>query len=264
MIRQHIELPEGSLRPLHADDADSIERACADPEIARWTQVPQPYGREHAQQFIADHAGEDQVWAIDVDGMCGVIGIRNTRRTWPGPITEVGYWIAPWARDRGLATSALIAVRAELARAGYQRVEWAALAGNDASVRVAVKAGFVIEGHRRQSMVHRGRLVDSVVGGWTADVDVPELVAGVWQIQPIAASTLSGPIRPLAGSALAVWIVRSAVGGDDHGLILAIRSQHGVHLHAESAPEAAVEAVERYLRATGLDTTDRPLPDGWL
>lgn len=264
MISESIDLPEGRLRPLCADDAEPIARACVDPEIARWTQVPQPYRPDHAEQFIAARAGEDQVWAIDADGLCGVIGIRNTRDAMPGPITEVGYWVAPWARNRGLATSALIAVRAELALAGYQRIDWQASAGNAASVRVAVKAGFVVEGYRRQGMVQRGRLVDAVIGGWTAQMDVPELVAGVWQIQPVAAADISGHMRPLASTAIAAWMVRSAVGGQDNGLVLAIRSQLGVHLHSAEAPDAAVEAVQRYLRSTGLEITDRPLPDGWL
>jgi RimJ/RimL family protein N-acetyltransferase len=249
---------------LRHDDAEPIARACADPEIARWTQVPVPYHLTDAEQFIADRGGEDHVWAIEDAGLCGVIGLRNTRDTLPGPITQVGYWVAPWARGRGLATSALIAVRDELARNGYQRIDWEALAGNEASVRVATRAGFVIEGYRRQALVQRGRVVDAVVGGWTAVTEVAELVAGAWQIQPVASTEVSGDLRPLASNAVAVWMVRAAVGGEDNGLIMAIRTAHGVHVHAGQAPRPAVDAVIRYLQATGEPVLDEALPTGWL
>ena len=123
-----------------------MARACNDPSIARWTQVPQPYhlenARVHRHPRQRDHDG-----AIDVDVFAGAIGIRATMATMPGPITEVGYWVAPCGRaDADMATQALIAVRDELARVGYQRIDWEALAGNEASIRVARNAGFTIEG----------------------------------------------------------------------------------------------------------------------
>ncbi|MCB0922394.1 MAG: GNAT family N-acetyltransferase, partial [Actinobacteria bacterium] len=171
MIRDTIDFALGILRPLRPDDAEDLVRACNDPSIARWTQVPVPYALSDAREFIGSHAGEDHAWVIDVDGLAGVIGVRGTMATLPGPVTEVGYWVAAWARGRGVATAALVAVRDELAQAGYQRIDWAAVAGNEASVQVARKAGFAIEGQRRQGLVHRGRLVDCVVGGWTASRD---------------------------------------------------------------------------------------------
>ncbi len=264
MISQTLELPGGVLRRLVPDDAEAIARACSDAEIARWTQVPQPYRLEDAEGFIADRGGDDHVWAMDVDGLCGVIGVRNTRATLPGPITEVGYWVAPWARGRGVATSALIAVRDELARQGYQRIDWEALAGNEASTKVALKAGFTIEGFRRQGLVQRGRLVDVVIGGWTADFQIPELVAGQWQVQPVPVTELAGALHPRAGNALGVWVARTAVGGHDSGYILATRTVNGVRVDGVDAPDPAIRSVERFLRAQGMTLTDEPLPAGWL
>ena len=40
------------LRPWRAEDADAVYRACQDPEIARWTMVPQPYRMEHAVDYV--------------------------------------------------------------------------------------------------------------------------------------------------------------------------------------------------------------------
>lgn len=264
MIRATLPFAMGTLRALTAADAEPIARACADLSIGRWTQIPQPYHRADAEQFVRTKGGEDHVWAIDVDGFAGVIGVRNTQATMPGPVTEVGYWVASWARGRGVATASLITVRDELARAGYQRINWEALAGNEASVRVAQRAGFVIEGYRRQGMVQRGRLVDCVVGGWTAPADVPELVAGAWQVQPIAAGDVPAALRPLTSTAVAAWVARSAVGGADSGYILAVRSVAGLHVVSLDAPAAAVEAARRYLVTQGWALTEQELPPGWV
>lgn len=265
MIPATIEFVNGRLRPLHPDDAQAISRACTDEDIARWTQIPQPYTFEDALAFVGSKAGEDHVWAIENSGgFAGVMGVRNTMATMPGLVTEVGYWVAPWARGQGLATAALTAMRDALTAAGYQRINWEALAGNEASVRVAQKAGFVVEGYRRQSMVQRGRLVDVVVGGWTAPREVPELVAGVWQVQPVEVADVPPQLRPMASTSVAAWVARTAVGGEDSGYVLAVRSVAGLHVLGFGAPDASVEAARRYLRAQGWTLTDQALPPGWL
>lgn len=38
-----------TLRDLASSDAAWIEEACTDPEIIRWTLVPRPYTRTHAE-----------------------------------------------------------------------------------------------------------------------------------------------------------------------------------------------------------------------
>ena len=265
MIPATIEFENGRLRPLHHHDAEAISRACADEEIARWTQIPQPYRLEDALEFVGSKAGEDHVWAIeDADGFAGVMGVRGTMATMPGMVTEVGYWVAPWARGHGLGTRALIALRDTLAAAGYQRINWEALAGNDASLRVAQKAGFVAEGYRRQAMVQRGRLVDAVIGGWTAPRELPELVAGAWQVQPVDVADVPPALRPLTSTSVAAWVARTAVGGLDSGYVLAVRSVAGLHVFGVDAPGPAVDAARRYLSAQGWALTDQPLPPGWL
>ena len=44
--------PDLTLRPLGPQDVDAVVAACADPQTQRWTSVPQPYERRHAQDFI--------------------------------------------------------------------------------------------------------------------------------------------------------------------------------------------------------------------
>jgi hypothetical protein len=61
-----------------------------------------------------------------------------------------------------------------------------------------------------------------------------------------------------------VWVARTAVGGQDSGYVLAVRSAAGVHVLGVQAPEPAVAAASRYLAAEGHPLTEDPLPAGWL
>ena len=49
------------LRPWRPEDAEAVFAACQDPEVQRWTEVPVPYLREHAEQFIGPVAAD--TWA---------------------------------------------------------------------------------------------------------------------------------------------------------------------------------------------------------
>ena len=63
-------------------DADAIFEACQDPGIQRYTPVPVPYEREHAEAFIAQvpkdwEAGRNLTWAIrEDDELVGTIGLH--------------------------------------------------------------------------------------------------------------------------------------------------------------------------------------------
>ena len=41
------------LRPWRTEDVDAVCAACQDAEIQRWTQVPVPYARKHAEEFVS-------------------------------------------------------------------------------------------------------------------------------------------------------------------------------------------------------------------
>ena len=78
---------------------------------------------------------------------------------------EIGYWVAPEARGRGVAPTAVRAVcRWAFSTKGLELIEWRAEVGNEASRRVAEKAGFRMEGELRKRLVHRGVRVDAWVG----------------------------------------------------------------------------------------------------
>ncbi|WP_412541747.1 GNAT family N-acetyltransferase [Longispora sp. K20-0274] len=153
------------LRAWRDTDAHQVFLACQDPEIQRWTRVPVPYLREHAVGFVTGvSSGSFGIFGHDGElyGSIGVVGQDIEARS-----AEIGYWVAPAARGRGVATAALrLVCRWAVDTLGVQRLEWRARAGNLPSRLVAERAGFTIEGVQRAAMVDRaGEPADCVVGG---------------------------------------------------------------------------------------------------
>lgn len=135
------------LRGLRPGDVDWVERACQDLDTQRWTTVPRPYTRAHAEGFVAAGGAGLATWAIvdsDDQGL-GMISIHEI-----DPDTgdaDAGYWVAPWARRRGVATWAINAlVERAAARDGVRAVTLQIAETNAASRGAATKAGFVNDG----------------------------------------------------------------------------------------------------------------------
>ena len=145
------------LRLWTADDVDDLMSACNDPEIARWLPlIPHPYTEEAARWWVEE--GARQAWREGGAAFCivfpgtqkilGGIGINTVQ---PGRHqAEVGYWIAPWARDQGVATRATRAISRWAFDSGIHRLELLAAKENWVSQRVAMAAGFTREGVRRE------------------------------------------------------------------------------------------------------------------
>lgn len=174
-----VELVAGALllRPWKVDDVAAVHRACQDADIQRWTTVPVPYTVQDAEQFVAaspnQWADGQPSFAIVAAGDGQLLGSIGVVATSPAGDTEIGYWVAPWARHRGVASQATAAVsRWLLLEVGRPRLVWHAEVGNLASRRAAEVAGFVIEGTARRGMVHRGERVDTWVGSMLA-TDLP-------------------------------------------------------------------------------------------
>jgi RimJ/RimL family protein N-acetyltransferase len=159
------------LRLAREADAPAIAAACGDPEIARWIPVPVPYRVEDARAFVAStgeggSSGREPTFVIG-DAATGLLAgmIAVHRRPDEPRMAAVGYWVAPGARGRGLATRAVrLVVRwAFTVAPELVRMELLTLVGNEASGRVALRAGFAREGVLRRSMEFRGELVDAVM-----------------------------------------------------------------------------------------------------
>ncbi|MFH1475341.1 MAG: GNAT family N-acetyltransferase [Chloroflexota bacterium] len=157
------------LRLPRDDDAEAIMAACNDPEIARWIPIPVPYAAADALTFIEEvtdawTTGGDLAFAIEErasGALAGMIGLR------PGSSrgrAAVGYWLAPGARGRGLATRAVrLLVEWAFADPALERLELLTLVGNEASGRVALRAGFRREGILRRYLPFREATVDAVM-----------------------------------------------------------------------------------------------------
>jgi RimJ/RimL family protein N-acetyltransferase len=84
-------------------------------------------------------------------------------------VIEVGYWLFPDARGRGLATRAVRAVAREAFASGLWRIEAHVRIGNDVSERVLERAGFTREGVKRRYLRHDGERVDATLFSLLAD-----------------------------------------------------------------------------------------------
>ena len=141
------------LRPPAAADAAWIVASCRDPVVQRWLPaLPSPYEVEHAEWWLER---AERVWA---DGTAAPFVVEDAATGAPlgaielrvGPPADVGYWLAPVGRGRGVMTRALLLVAGYAFRErGVVRLELYTLLDNVASQRVAERAGFVREGIAR-------------------------------------------------------------------------------------------------------------------
>lgn len=136
------------LRPWRDSDVRAVTEACQDPEIARWTTVPENYRESDARAFLlyrfdAILAGTTAPFAIvsPANRLLGSVALM--RMDWPHRRGEAGYWLAAWARGQGHATRALRLIsRWGFQTLGLERIDLFAATGNLPSQRVAERAGF--------------------------------------------------------------------------------------------------------------------------
>lgn len=162
-----------ALRPWEPADVPAIAAACADEEIARWLDmIPQPYTLEDARWYVSQceqgwRDGTTSNFAVVDVASAEVVGAMGARHVEPEQgVTEVGYWVAPHARRRGVAARALRLISAWLLHdVGVARVQLRADVDNLPSRRVAEKAGFVEEGTLRSARFspRRGARFDFVM-----------------------------------------------------------------------------------------------------
>ena len=156
------------LRNLKSSDAEWIYTACQDEEVQRWTKVPRPYTREHAESFIKDKNDEFAAWAI-IDSRSqnpvGVIGIHHVING----VASIGYWVAPWGRKSGAASTALRIIPTLARRIGNAHTLQATIAEtNTASRRTAERGGFVLIGNSTESCPDGS----SVIAGLTYQLQI--------------------------------------------------------------------------------------------
>jgi RimJ/RimL family protein N-acetyltransferase len=133
-----------------------VAAACQDPQIQRWVGVPSPYELAHAEEWLAAvpggaSAGERATFLAEVDGR--VAGSFSLLEIDAGRgYGEIGYWVAPGVRRRGVATRAVALIR-DWARdaLGVRTIEILVHRDNEPSCGVALRAGFRDNGELRNS-----------------------------------------------------------------------------------------------------------------
>ena len=193
------------LRPLRIDDAPDIVVGCDDPLSQRFLQqLPSPYTLADARWWItegapASRATGGQVYGIAdpaSDRLIGCVGLSRRGRH----EMEVGYWVVPGVRGRGVATEATRLLSTHALTGDVARLELRTDPANAGSQRVAIAAGFTREGIARGAGSARdGSRYDLIVwarlatdsGEPTSRVipDLPggELTDGMVTLRPVTA-----------------------------------------------------------------------------
>jgi RimJ/RimL family protein N-acetyltransferase len=151
------------LRAYRPDDAEALAEGYNDPASQRFmAPLPSPFTVTHAEHFLAERvaaifAEGGAVFAIadpETDELLGGIGFDKVVPS--RAQAEIGYWVGPRARRRGVATAALRALSAHALGHGLERLELLTHWDNPASQRVALAAGYQREGVRRKVLPGRG------------------------------------------------------------------------------------------------------------
>jgi RimJ/RimL family protein N-acetyltransferase len=165
-----------ALRPWRDSDLPALVEACRDPEIVRWTRVPDNYGETDARAYLLQRydavlAGTTAPFAIvhaNEQSLAGSIALM--RLDWDHRRGEVGYWLARPARGRGHATRAVgLICKWGFSALGLERIDLLAATGNAASQRVAERSGFTREGVLRAYMRGKDGQQDMVAFGLLAE-----------------------------------------------------------------------------------------------
>ena len=143
--------PRVVLRPFRVGDAAAIAEACKDPDIPRFTMMPEGLTEEGAREWIEDGL---EWWprglarfAVTLPPSAECAGQMGIQFDLPARRAEAFYWLDSRARGQGIASEALDLVT-EWAFRDHDvvRVQLVTHLENEPSQRVARRCGFRREG----------------------------------------------------------------------------------------------------------------------
>lgn len=152
---EHVEIAAGSwqLRPPRREEAADALAMLADPLTRQWNDAPDVVDLASAREWCvrgADWSDGSHATFSVLDATTG--RLAGNVSLWQVDLARsmsagIGYRTAPWARGRGVATTAVLAVtRWAFGALGVERISLPHTVGNEASCRVAEKAGYRLEG----------------------------------------------------------------------------------------------------------------------
>jgi RimJ/RimL family protein N-acetyltransferase len=161
-----------ALRPWREGDVPAKVAAFTDPVVQRFSYPDvEPYTEAVARANIAGdrRALEDgtraELACVDPDDDERILGGASLYDIEAAQgRASTGYWLAPDARGRGIATRAVrLLARWAFVDLGIERLQLTCGPDNEASQRVAERAGFTREGVLRSRLPFKGRRRDTVV-----------------------------------------------------------------------------------------------------
>jgi RimJ/RimL family protein N-acetyltransferase len=163
------------LRDFRDEDVPRVVEACSDERTSYWlTQMPSPYTEQHARDWLEEMreqraTGTGITWVVADPADDRLLGVVTAFDLSPEGSAEVGYWVHPEGRGRGVATEATaLVVRhcfvpVEDGGLGRRRLRAFAAEGNTASMWVLKTNGFVETGRQRKDKrLREGTYVDLV------------------------------------------------------------------------------------------------------
>jgi RimJ/RimL family protein N-acetyltransferase len=147
------------------EDIETIAPVFVDPDIGGRANMP-PLDLETLRSLnplIPERMAEGAFLPLLItDGETGEIlgGVTMHQLNWELGQAEIGYWLFPAARGRGVATRAARFLAEHAFSIGLERVEARVFTGNPESERVLERAGFTREGVLRSLPLRRGGRAD--------------------------------------------------------------------------------------------------------
>jgi RimJ/RimL family protein N-acetyltransferase len=150
------------------EDVAAIAPAFFDPDVGGEAGLP-PMTEAELRAFI-----QHELPAMQASGFLNPFLILEGTGKIAGGITlhhyddqrsriEVGYWLLPAGRGRGIATRAVRTLADHVHANGVLRLEAVVRPENDRSIRVLERLGFTREGTLRQLLRYRGGRADAYI-----------------------------------------------------------------------------------------------------
>jgi RimJ/RimL family protein N-acetyltransferase len=157
------------LVPFGETHLDDVAALLADPDVLRFTRIPEPPPPDFPRQWLARYeqgrreGTSEGFAALDADE-CFVGLALAPEIDRQGREVELGYIVAPSARGRGVATEMLRRLTEwALAELGAMRIYLVINVDNPASERVAARCGYLREGVMRSLHLKQGTRVDAAL-----------------------------------------------------------------------------------------------------
>jgi RimJ/RimL family protein N-acetyltransferase len=170
-LRRNRHMRRVRLEPLGGQHAAGVDALVSDPEVMRFTRVPDPAPSDFARSWIERYEegrreGRREAFAVHTHGGEFVgLGLAPEINRDAGEV-ELGYIVSPAARGRGLAREILMLLTDwAFDKIEAQRVYLIINVENVASARVAERCGYTLEGVMRSWHVKQGLRADA--GLWS-------------------------------------------------------------------------------------------------